>query len=134
MTKVVDDSAAARTSGRRSSRLADTLLVVASLMLSVAVAEGVVRYLNGQPLLIFPLPDLIDMAPAKAEQVEQIPLAQGVDRNWFYSDPPALPNRGRPPDGLSAMKTAPVSGLGTSGDTAFAEPTREACGHAFALA
>src|SRR6187401_1468730 len=42
---------------RRSSPLADTLLIVLSLLLSFAFAEAVVRVLNGQPLLAFPLPD-----------------------------------------------------------------------------
>ena len=36
---------------RRSSRLADVLLIVASVVFSIAMAEGVVRYLNGQPVL-----------------------------------------------------------------------------------
>ena len=84
---------------RRSSRLADALLIVASVALSIAMAEGVVRYLNGQPLLAFPLSEPIDLSPPKPGLLQQIPLAQGVDRKWFDSEPPPLPNRTKPPPG-----------------------------------
>jgi hypothetical protein len=30
--------------------------------------------------------------------VDSIPLATGVERKWFYEDPPPLPNRGKVPD------------------------------------
>src|SRR5438270_10970683 len=84
---------------RRSSRLADTLLVVSSVVVGIVVAEGVVRYLNGQPLFVFPLTEVADTTSVDVEQVNRIPLAEGVDRKWFYSDPPPLPNRGAPPEG-----------------------------------
>ena len=35
--------------------LKDTLLVLVSLALSVVVAEGVVRYIDGYPILLTPL-------------------------------------------------------------------------------
>jgi hypothetical protein len=95
MTRAADGSAGPK----RSSRLANGLLAVASVVLSVAVAEGVVRYLNGQPLLVFPLPMLVDMAPAVAGQSDAIPVAAGVDPKWFDSDPTPLPNRAAPPQG-----------------------------------
>ncbi len=69
------------------------------MVVSIVVAEGVVRYLNGQPLLVFPLPEVIDTAPVNPELLAQVPLAEGVDRSWFYSDPPPLPNRSKPPPG-----------------------------------
>ena len=84
-------------SKRRSSWWADTLLIVLSIVLSFAAAEAVVRLLNGQPLLAFPLPDAVETARVKPGQLEQIKLADGVDRSWFERDPPPLPNRGRPP-------------------------------------
>ena len=84
-------------SKRRSSWWADTLLILLSIVLSVAAAEAVVRLLNGQPLLAFPLPDAVGTASVKPGQLEQIRLADGVDRSWFERDPPALPNRGTPP-------------------------------------
>jgi hypothetical protein len=85
-------------SKRRSSWWADTLLIVLSIVLSFAAAEAVVRLLNGQPLLAFPLPDAVGTASVKPGQLEQVPLASGVDRAWFERDPPPLPNRGKAPD------------------------------------
>jgi hypothetical protein len=79
--------------------LGDTLLVAASLVISIVLAEGVVRWLNGQPLFAFPLPLATEMAAIKPGQLERIPLADGVDRKWFDSDPPPLPNRTKPPPG-----------------------------------
>jgi hypothetical protein len=63
----------------------------------VFAAELFVRALNGQPLFAFPLPDPVGSASVKPGQLEQIKLADGVDRDWFERDPPALPNRGKPP-------------------------------------
>src|SRR5262245_38002894 len=103
MTKAADEESTSRPGARRSSRLADTLLVVASMVVSIVVAEGVVRYLNGQPLLVCPLPEVIDTAPVKPALLAQVPLAEGVDRNWFYSDPPPLPNRSKPPPGWKEL-------------------------------
>src|SRR5262249_19241197 len=103
MTRAADEESASRPGARRASRLADSLLVIASMVVSIAVAEGVVRYLNGQPLLAFPLPEVIDTAPIDSEQLAQIPLAEGVDRTWFYSDPPPLPNRSKPPQGWEEL-------------------------------
>jgi hypothetical protein len=93
----------ARPKKRRSSPLADTLLIVASMLFSIAAAEGVVRILNGQPLLAFPLPEALDSAGVKPGQLEQIPLADGVDRQWFLADPPALTNRREPPAGWQQL-------------------------------
>jgi len=96
-------TAAQRTKGRRSSPWADTLLIAASVVFSIVAAEGVVRFLNGQPLLAFPLPEAAESADVKPGQLEQIPLADGVDRQWFYSEPPPLPNRRKPPDGWQQL-------------------------------
>ncbi|HSH99667.1 MAG TPA: hypothetical protein VLA02_03620 [Reyranella sp.] len=82
---------------RRSSPVADTLLIVVSLLVSMFAAELVVRALNGQSLFAFPLPDPVGSASVKPGQLEQIKLADGVDPAWFTEDPPALPNRGKPP-------------------------------------
>jgi hypothetical protein len=117
MTRVADEGAGPRSGARRSSRIADAVLVVTSVLVSIVVAEGVVRYLNGQPLLVFPLPEVVDTAPIKAGQLEQIPLAAGVDRAWFFNDPAPVPNRAKPPEGWQEQfhyyETHP------SGDTEF---------------
>jgi len=98
---------------RRSSPLADTLLIVVSLVISFAFAEGVVRVLNGQPLFAFPLPDPVGTASVKPGQLESIPLAPGVDPAWFEKDPPPLPNRGTPPEEwqkiFDEMKRHPIN-------------------------
>jgi hypothetical protein len=90
-------------SKRRSSRWADTLLLVVSIVVGIAFAEAVIRVLNGQPLLAFPLPDAVDEGKLKPEQVEAIPLAGGVDRAWFFTDPAPLPNRKLPPEGWQSL-------------------------------
>jgi hypothetical protein len=98
---------------RRSSPLADTVLIVVSLLVSVFVAELVVRALNGQPLFAFPLPDPVGSASVKPGQLEQIKLADGVDRAWFEQDPPPLPNRGKTPEEwqkiFDAMQQRPIN-------------------------
>jgi hypothetical protein len=82
---------------RSSSPLGSSLLIVVSIVLCFAAAEAAVRLLNGQPLLAFPLPDAVDSGALKPGLLEQIPLADGVDRQWFFSDPPPLANRSKPP-------------------------------------
>src|SRR5262249_8411640 len=99
MTRAADPTPGAR----RSSRLADTLLIVFSVVVSIVVAEGVVRYLNGQPLFAFPLPEVADPAPVDMKQRDQTPVAEGVDRKWFYTDPTPLPNRGESPPGWTKL-------------------------------
>ena len=88
---------------RRSSSLGNAVLVVVSIVFSIAIAEGAVRILNGQPLLAFPLPEAVESAEANPGLLEQIPLADGVDRKWFFTDPPPLPNRNQPPAGWKAQ-------------------------------
>src|SRR3569833_3299104 len=86
-------------SKRRSSPLADTLLVLFSLLLSVFGAELVVRALNGQPLFAFPLPDPVGSASVEPGQLEQIKRAGGVGRAGGGRGPPPRPGRGGPPAG-----------------------------------
>ncbi|MBS0537225.1 MAG: hypothetical protein JSR47_00630 [Proteobacteria bacterium] len=88
---------------KKSSSWADTLLVLVSILVCVAFAEGVVRFLNGQPLFAFPLPDPVGSASVKTNDLDKIPLAKGVDPAWFTSDPPPLPNRSAPPPGWQAL-------------------------------
>ena len=69
MTRAADDGRAARTGRRRSSRLGDALLVAASIVISIVVAEGVVRYLNGQPLFALRLTQAMELAAVKPDAV-----------------------------------------------------------------
>ena len=93
----------ARIKGRRPSPLANALLIIASVVFSIAAAEGAIRMLNGQPLLAFPLPEAAESAAVKPGQLDQIPLADGVDRQWFHGEPSPLPNRRAPPDGWQQL-------------------------------
>ena len=88
---------------RRSPWWGDALLLLASVLVSLAVAEAVVRMLNGQPLLAFPLPDGIDEGRLEPEDVDAIPRSAGVDRAWFFTDPAPLPNRQPPPEGWQSL-------------------------------
>jgi hypothetical protein len=88
---------------RSSSPLGNALLIAVSVVLSIAAAEAAVRILNGQPLFAFPLPEALDSGAAKPGMLEQIPVADGVDRQWFLSDPPPLPNRAKPPAGWQQL-------------------------------
>jgi hypothetical protein len=74
----------------------DVLLVVASVLVSTIIAEGVVRHIDGLPLFAVPLPEGVGKA-VTAEQRDKVPLASGVSRDWFFDDPPPLPNRTEPP-------------------------------------
>src|ERR1700738_441305 len=78
-------------------------MILVSVLVSIVAAEGVVRFINGQPLFAFPLPDPVGTATVKAEQLDGIPRAAGVDRAWFFSDPPPLPNRAEPPKGWTEL-------------------------------
>jgi hypothetical protein len=88
---------------RSSSPLGSAVLIVVSVALSIALAEAAIRILNGQPLLAFPLPEAVDSGAIKPGMLEQIPVADGVDRQWFFSDPPPLPNRSAPPSGWQPL-------------------------------
>ncbi|SJZ41878.1 hypothetical protein SAMN02745126_00976 [Enhydrobacter aerosaccus] len=66
--------------------------MITSILLSTVVAEVVVRGIDGLPLFAVPLPEGVGVA-ATSQQRDEIPLASGVSRDWFFDDPPPLPNR-----------------------------------------
>ena len=84
-----------RATTRNPQRLANVLLVLASVFLCAVVAEGIIRTIDGHPLLATLLSDAVgeDIRP---EDLDQVQLVRGVKREWFFQDPPPLPNR-RPP-------------------------------------
>ncbi|CAN5906213.1 hypothetical protein BH11PSE3_BH11PSE3_40820 [soil metagenome] len=63
-------------------RLVNAVLVALSVALCTIAAELLVRVLD----------TAVDSAPAR-EHLDDIALAPGVDREWFFDDPPPLPNR-----------------------------------------
>lgn len=74
------------------------LLVLASIVLSVIAAEAAVRYIDGYALDSLRLTDPTGDANVPSAVLDAIPVAAGVDRQWFYGDPPPLPNRKPVPD------------------------------------
>jgi hypothetical protein len=75
--------------------LSNVVLVLVSVLFATALAEGATRIIDGLPLFTDWLPDTLDRDTA-AKDVDKIPLAKGVVRSWFFSDPPPLPNRTAP--------------------------------------
>ena len=78
-------------------RLANVLLVLASILLCAVVAEGMIRTIDGHPLLATQLSDAVGEESVRPEDLDQVQLARGVKREWFFQDPPPLPNRRPPP-------------------------------------
>ena len=93
----------------------NVLLLVLSTVLSLVVAEGVVRYIDGYGLLSMPLREATWSGEVKSDLVDQVPMAAGVQKDWFSIDPPPLPNRRPVPDAwqklFHAIEANPVGGL-----------------------
>ena len=68
-------------------RLLNILLVVLSVVVCTAGAEFLVRRLDAAE----------DIRPA-ARHLDEIALAPGIERAWFFADPPPLPNRKAVPE------------------------------------
>jgi hypothetical protein len=80
--------------------LKNTLLILVSVVLCTAAAEGMVRWLDAS-------------APSDAlKYLGEIPLAEGVQRAWFAENPPPLPNR-RPvtAEALDLVRQVEASGV-----------------------
>ena len=93
----------------------DALLVVVSIALSAVVAEGVIRYLDGYPLLVTPLAEPTGLGSVKHDAVDKVARAPGVERDWFFSDPAPLPNKRAIPDDWERLfrfvEANPVGGM-----------------------
>ncbi len=77
-------------------RLANSLLLGGSVLFAALIAEGATRLIDGLPLLTDWLPNTVDRDVTSA-LVDSIPRSPGVERAWFFVDPPPLPNRHAPP-------------------------------------
>ena len=62
-----------------------------------AIAEAATRMIDGLPVFTDWLPQTVDRDLSSAS-VDSIKRAPGVERAWFFQDPPPLPNRRRPPE------------------------------------
>jgi hypothetical protein len=79
----------------------NVLLVVVSVALCTAAAEFFVRQLDTNA----------DNAPV-GRHLDEIALAPGVDRAWFFADPPPLPNRRAiPQEWLDLVRKVELSGV-----------------------
>ena len=74
-------------------KLKNVLLFLASIVVSILVAEAAVRYIDGYPMFAMPLGNPEGSATVDPAMLDKFPLAAGVDRKWFFSEPPPLPNR-----------------------------------------
>jgi hypothetical protein len=81
--------------GKRS--LQNALLVSFSVLLTIVMAEAMVRWLDGLPIFADYLPSTVER-DVTAAHVDDIQRAPGVARDIFFSEPPPLPNRRPPPD------------------------------------
>ena len=60
--------------------LKNAVLILVSVLLCTAAAEGMVRWLDAQE------------PSAALKHLDEIPLAEGVQSAWFGANPPPLPN------------------------------------------
>jgi hypothetical protein len=65
-------------------------------LVAAVLAEGATRAVDGLPIFTDWLPNTVDR-DAVSKNLDDIPRAAGVERAWFASDPPPLPNRSEPP-------------------------------------
>lgn len=79
------------------------------------MAEAAVRYIDGYAMFAMPLSQPEGSASVGSEVLDKVPLAPGVERQWFYSEAPALPNRREPPEGwrqlFRSIQDNPVGGM-----------------------
>lgn len=73
--------------------LKNAFVVFLSIVLSAAVAEAAVRYLDSYAMFAMPLSAPAGSASIAPEALDRIPRAAGVERDGFFSEPPTLPNR-----------------------------------------
>jgi hypothetical protein len=103
-------------------RWSNVALLAASILISICAAEASVRAIDHLPVLTDWLPNTRDR-DVTARSVASIPLAQGVSAEWFFRDPPPLPNRGVPPAAwmrvMNEAKDIPSWVLGTFHATDF---------------
>jgi len=108
-------------------RLLNVLLVVGSVTLCTAVAEFVVRWL-----------DVAERMDPAVRHLDEIARAPGVERAWFFADPPPLSNRRPvPPQWRELVRQVEESGIteGTRRDDMFkawnAEFVGDPCRHRY---
>ena len=95
--------------------LGNVLLFVLSIVLAGAIAEAATRMIDGLPVFTDWLPQTVDRDLSSAS-VDSIKRAPGVERAWFFQDPPPLPNRRRPPEEWKRLMEEIGEGTGEKGE------------------
>lgn len=110
-----DESPASIPSGRIGLHVKNALLMLASVVASLMVAEAVVRYIDGYNMLAMPLGEPMGVASVRQETVDRVARSPGVARDWFFAEPPPLPNRRPVPEAWERLHrfvvANPVGGL-----------------------
>ncbi|WP_421994925.1 hypothetical protein [Reyranella sp.] len=68
------------------------------MVLCLAAAEAAVRYIDGYAMFAMPLSAPTGSSSVSPAVLDSVPVAAGVERQWFYDDPPALANRRAVPE------------------------------------
>ena len=86
-------------SGAMRKLVGNTLLTGLTVVFCLFLTEIGIRVIDGLPVFPVALPPLGGAigTDTTASHLKNIPLANGVDRAWFATEPPPLPNRTPPP-------------------------------------
>lgn len=110
-----DDFSASVSPAGIGPHVKNALLMLASIVASLTLAEAVVRYFDGYNLLSMPLSQPLGVASVRRETVDRVPRAPGVERDWFFAEPAPLPNRRPVPEAWERLHrfvvAHPVGGL-----------------------
>ncbi len=110
-------------SGSPGSPLKNALLMLVSVVASLMVAEAVVRFIDGYDMLSMPLGEPMGVASVRQETVDRVARAPGVERGWFFTEPPPLPNKRPVPEAWQRLyrfvEANPVGGLAFLPSDAF---------------
>jgi hypothetical protein len=86
--------------------IANSLLLALSVLICLVAAEGATRLIDDLPLIATTLPVPYSGGlghDTTAQHIDKVPRAAGVAREWYYSGPPPLPNRGAVPQEWLAL-------------------------------
>src|SRR5262245_20388611 len=95
--------------------VANGLIFSLSLLICLLLAEGAIRLVDGLQLTDIDLPPAYTHIglDTTLQHLDKVPLAKGVARDWFFIDPPPLPNRRAVPEQWLALDRQMNARLGT---------------------
>ena len=85
-------------------RLGSGLLLAVSVLLCLIAAEVATRVADGLPLTALYLPDAVGAIglDTTADELDKVPRAKGVERDWFWSPRPCPTGAGLPRSGSTS--------------------------------